>query len=88
MSGTIPQGAPTDIREKVIGSVTVRIDRLLCVGFGDCIEGAEQIFELDEEGIVRFLDGTCALENLLQACRACPVDALTVFDAEGRQLVP
>jgi ferredoxin len=74
--------------EKVIGSLTVRIDRLLCVGFGDCIEGAEQLFELDEEGIVRFLDGSSTEEKLLQACRACPVDALTVFDADGRQLVP
>lgn len=74
--------------EKVIDSLTVRIDRLLCVGFGDCIEGAEEVFELDEEGIVRFKEGTCTRENLLQACRVCPVDALTVFDADGVQLVP
>jgi ferredoxin len=74
--------------EKVIGSLTVRIDTLLCVGFGDCIEGAPELFELDEDGIARFLDGTCAEEKVLQACRMCPVDALTVFDSEGRQLVP
>jgi len=27
-------------------------------------------------------------ERLLRACDACPVDAITVWDAEGRQLVP
>jgi ferredoxin len=27
-------------------------------------------------------------EKLLEACDACPVDAITVWDADGRQLVP
>jgi hypothetical protein len=27
-------------------------------------------------------------ETILEACRVCPVDALEVMDADGRQLVP
>ena len=36
--------------EKTIGELTVRIDRLICVGFGDCIDVSPEAFELDDEG--------------------------------------
>jgi ferredoxin len=84
----IQQPAP-QILERQVGPFTVRIDRLLCVGFGDCIEAAPDFFELDGDGIARFKDlYECAEEMLMQACRICPVDALTVLDANGVQLVP
>lgn len=78
------------MEEREIGGLTVRIDRLLCVGFGDCIEEAPGAFEFDDEGIAVFVDGAEATdrERLLEACRACPVDAITVLDEEGEQLVP
>jgi len=31
---------------------------------------------------------TVERERLLEACDACPVDALTVWDETGRQIVP
>ena len=75
--------------EQAVHGLRVRIDRSLCVGFGDCIAEAPAAFTLDDEGVVVFVaphevDRT----RLLQACDACPVDALTVFDEEGRQIVP
>lgn len=68
----------------------IRIDRLLCVGFGDCIEAAPGLFEFDDEGIVVFQDHRAEIEReqLLTACDVCPVDALSVHDDAGRQLVP
>jgi len=78
--------AETD--RKVFG-LRVVIDRELCVGFGDCIEGAPEAFRLDEEGIVVFTEPERALrDRLVAACDACPVDALTVWDEDGNQIVP
>ena len=75
--------------ERVIGGLTVRIDALLCVGFGDCVGVAPEVFVLNGDGTVDFLDvGSVDPERLLEAARVCPVDALTVVDGSGRQLVP
>lgn len=84
------QASTGEIDERVIGGLTVRIDRLLCVGFGDCIERAPEVFEFDGETIAVFTEGsaTAARERVVEACDSCPVDALTVFDEDGRQVVP
>ncbi|HET6341094.1 MAG TPA: ferredoxin [Gemmatimonadota bacterium] len=75
--------------ERRVGDLTVRIDRLLCVGFADCLDEAPGAFVLDDEGIVAFADPDLPpRERLLRACEACPVDALSVLDASGRQIVP
>ena len=79
----------TDFAEKRIGRLVIRIDRRLCVGFGDCIEAAGDLFELDDDGIAAFKDDltpdeACALE----ACRVCPVDALIALDEAGIQVAP
>ena len=75
--------------ERIIHGLRVRIDRDLCVGFGDCITEAPGAFRLDAEGIAEFENPEAvAREPLLRACDACPVDAITVWDEEGRQVVP
>jgi ferredoxin len=78
------------VSERRIAGLTVRIDRLLCVGFGDCIDEAPESFALDEEGVVVFGADPDAVgrERIVRACAACPVDALTVLDGDGRQLAP
>ena len=75
--------------ERVIGGLRVRIDRTLCVGFGDCVTASPEAFILDNEDIAVFrapetVDRAC----LLKACASCPVDALTVWDESGEQIVP
>ncbi|HKY61524.1 MAG TPA: ferredoxin [Gemmatimonadota bacterium] len=78
-----------DTVERRVGELTVRIDRLLCVGFADCLDEAPGAFVLDDKGIVAFAEPDLApRERLLRACEACPVDALSVLDASGRQIVP
>lgn len=73
--------------ERTIAGLTLRIDRTLCVGFGDCVTAAPGAFELDEEGIAVFRpDAEAAREALVEACRACPVDALSLLDAAGREI--
>ncbi len=78
-----------NVEERKLAGVRVRIDRTLCVGFGDCIELAPELFEFDEEGIARFREGgeATARERLITACEICPVDALAIYEA-GVRIVP
>lgn len=80
----------SEFEEQSVGDLTIRIDRLLCVGFGDCIEVAPQAFEFDVEGIATLREDVDELERerILDACESCPVDALIVLDGEGEQVVP
>ena len=74
---------------RVVQGLRIAIDRTLCVGFGDCVTAAPSAFALDEENVVVFAAPEGATrEELLAACGECPVDALTVWDSCGVQLVP
>ena len=79
-----------DVEERTVRGLKVQIDRSLCVGFGDCVTEAPQGFQLDGENIVVFGETPEGVERerLLRACEICPVDALTVWDGDGNQLVP
>jgi ferredoxin len=78
-----------DTDERQVGELRVQIDRSLCVGFGDCVKAAPEAFGLDSETLAVFVaPESVSRERLLEACGACPVDAITVWDAQGRQLVP
>ena len=80
----------SDIQERRVRGYLFQIDRDLCVGFGDCIEAAEAAFEFDDDGIAVFKDGIdgVAHETLLAACDECPVDAISAFDPDGKQVAP
>ena len=79
----------SDCDERIVAGLRVRIDRTLCVGFGDCIKEAPEGFKLDGDGVAVFVDPDAVeRDRLLRACDACPVDAISVWDLGGRQLVP
>jgi len=66
---------------RVIDRLRIEIDRDLCVGFGDCVVESPKSFELDDEGIAVFTTPEAVdRATLLEACAACPVDAITVFE--------
>jgi ferredoxin len=78
-----------DFEERQVAGLRVRIDRGLCVGFGDCVEEAPEAFVLDDEGLAVFkAPDVVERARLLAACDACPVDAITVWDETGAQVVP
>lgn len=65
-------------------AVKVVVDRTLCVGFAECLKVAPTVFELDEENVATVLDPESVdVETLKEAARACPVDAITLLDADG-----
>jgi len=79
----------SDFEERTVGDLRIRIDRTLCVGFGDCVTEAPEAFVLDESGVAVFVKPEDVdRERLLRACDVCPVDAITVWDGAGSQLVP
>ena len=79
-----------DTREREISGQTVRIDRTLCIGSGNCTNIAPEIYVIREDNIVDFQDETPDIEQgrLEEAAALCPVDALIVEDEEGGQIVP
>jgi ferredoxin len=67
----------------------VVVDRARCFSHEQCVATAPQVFALDAEqistvGDIRLADD----DTLLAAARACPVQAIFVFDADGRQVYP
>ena len=80
----------TEFEERKVGSLTVRIDRSTCIGTSNCAKVAPELFVLDDQRIVTFCKPAAdvAPELAAEACRVCPVGALTAFDADGRQVAP
>jgi ferredoxin len=75
--------------ERQVGELRVRIDRTLCVGFGDCVTAAPEAFVLGEDDVVLFLSPESVNPlQLVKACASCPVDAITLCDQHGNVLAP
>ena len=79
-----------DVTTAKAGELTVSIDRPSCIGSGNCVKVAPELFRLDDEGIAAFADGAAdaARDVVLESCRVCPVEALRVRDGDGKDLVP
>ena len=67
------------IQEREVSNLTVSIDRSLCIGSGNCVNLAPEVFVIDEENLVTFTDEPEDIDQdrLKEACMICPVDALT-----------
>jgi len=67
----------------------VKVDRELCTSVATCVEVAPNTFELDDEGIaVVKNDKGDAEATILQAAKSCPVNAIFVYDDNGKQIYP
>jgi ferredoxin len=71
-------------------NIRIEIDRHLCFGFGDCVESAPGVFEIDEENIAKVVDeGAQQRDTIFAAAGDCPVDAIFIYAAgSGEQLFP
>jgi ferredoxin len=79
----------SEIVERTVGDLTLRIDRSLCVGFAQCVDESDEAFGLDDGDVVHFAaPDQVSRQTLLRACEVCPVEALQAFDVDGNQLVP
>jgi len=80
----------SNIVERKISDLIVKIERPNCIGSKNCINAAPDLFELDDEQICSFNENTEGIsrEIIVEACSVCPVSALYVFDESGKQVVP
>jgi ferredoxin len=64
--------------------IRIEVDRDVCIGSGDCVDTAPDVFELDEEDKARVIDPDGAsYEEVLDAAMNCPVTAIFVYGEEG-----
>jgi len=67
-----------------LSEVHIRVDRALCIGSGDCVDTAPDVFELDDEDKAVVIDPHGApLEDVIEAAGNCPVTAIFVADETG-----
>jgi ferredoxin len=64
--------------------IHVEVDRGLCIGSGDCVDTAPDVFELDseEKAVVIDPDGA-SVDDIIQAAANCPVSAIVVVSEDG-----
>lgn len=88
MTDVVPQDSVN--KSKMIGKYRVEVLRDKCIAAASCTFIAPQVFELDEENLVRILsqDGADD-ETKLLAAQSCPTAAIVVIDTEtGKQVWP
>ena len=70
--------------------ITIEVDRDLCFGFGDCVDSAPGVFELDDENKSIIVDPDAQdRDTIMLASQDCPVDAIFIVDEEsGEQIYP
>jgi ferredoxin len=64
--------------------IHIEVDRGLCIGSGDCVDTAPDVFQLDEEekAVVVDPDGA-AVDDVIEAAGNCPVSAIFVIGESG-----
>jgi ferredoxin len=64
--------------------IHIEVDRALCIGSGDCVDTAPDVFQLDEEdkAVVVDPDGA-AVDDVISAASNCPVSAIFVIGEDG-----
>jgi ferredoxin len=68
----------------VIDMAVVKADLEACQGYANCVVGAEDVFDIDDDGVVVLLRTTIPDSErgrVEDAARSCPVSALIVEDA-------
>jgi ferredoxin len=64
--------------------IEITVDRALCIGSGDCVDTAPDVFQLDEDDKAVVVDADAApVDDVIAAAGNCPVSAIFVVGEEG-----
>jgi ferredoxin len=67
-----------------LNRIEVEVDRALCIGSGDCVDTAPDVFQLDHEDKAVVVDPDGApTDVVVEAAANCPVSAIRVIGADG-----
>jgi ferredoxin len=81
---------PSTPVESTKNQIAILVDRELCYGFGDCVDSAPGVFELDDEDKSVVVDPNAQpRDDIVMAAQDCPVDAIIITDTStGEQIYP
>lgn len=67
-----------------VNQIEITVDRALCIGSGDCVDTAPDVFQLDDEdkAVVVDPDGA-SVDDVIAAAGNCPVSAIFVVGESG-----
>lgn len=67
----------------------IEVKRDLCITVASCVAIAPEVFELDSEGkaVIKEYKGISD-EKIIEAAKSCPVNAIILKDASGKQIYP
>jgi ferredoxin len=70
--------------------IAILVDRELCYGFGDCVDSAPGVFQLDDDEKSVVIDPNAQpRDDIVTAAQDCPVDAIIITDSvTGEQVYP
>ncbi len=64
--------------------IEIIVDRGLCIGSGDCVDTAPDVFQLDGEDKAVVVDPDGApLDEIIDAAQNCPVSAVFIVGESG-----
>jgi ferredoxin len=64
--------------------IEITVDRALCIGSGDCVDTAPDVFQLDDEDKAVVVDADGApVDDVVTAASNCPVAAIFVVGEDG-----
>jgi ferredoxin len=67
-----------------VNQIGIEVDRALCIGSGDCVDTAPDVFQLDSEDKAVVVDPDGApVDVVVEAAANCPVSAIRVFGPDG-----
>ncbi len=67
-----------------VNQVEIEVDRGLCIGSGDCVDTAPDVFQLDQEDKAVVVDADGApTDVVVEAAANCPVSAIRVIGPDG-----
>ena len=59
--------------------IEVEIDRDVCMGSGNCVYEAPDVFDLDDDSVAFVVDPTASPEDkIVAAAKNCPTHAITI----------
>jgi ferredoxin len=67
-----------------VNRIEITVDRALCIGSGDCVDTAPDVFQLDDEDKATVVDPDGApVDDVIAAAGNCPVAAIFVVGDDG-----
>lgn len=67
----------------------ITIDRSTCTGYAECVGLAPEVFQLGDDRVSIVIDPEGTDDKaVLDAARACPMDAITLIDEFEEQVWP